>query len=234
MPITFEHLVNPRLLIEYASNNMWDMLPQSLLAMAVLLGGLIVWWIFKYIITRIWITKQTSVRLKSIQNGQFIFGTEVKRTGGSIKNVILETIFIVGVVIIFWVAAHVAGFNFWTNTLVLSSIGLVATYMFGPALQNMGATYFLYLSDKVEEKTYIEVGVGPGKIEGYVLAIHPLYADLDYFDETSSTVRHRQVPTTMLLSLTVDRNEIKEAVYEQAFAAQFSAFRIPRRRKLNV
>jgi small-conductance mechanosensitive channel len=229
--ITFDHLTNPRMLIEFASDQVWERLPQSLLAMAVLCGGLIMWWLIKYILLKAFVSRHL-IRLKAIRDGRFYFGYERKRTAGSVKHVIVETIFIAGIVIIFWVAAHVAGFNFWTNAITLSAIGLVATYMFGMALQNMGASYFLYLSDKVEEAWYIEVGSGGGRLEGYVVAIHPLFTDLDYFDVKRGIVRSLQIPNSMLITSPVYRNTDKENLYENALQRELA--RLPYNKPHNI
>lgn len=201
--LTFKHLISPKLLIKFGVDNAFESLPYSLLALGIAVGGVFVIWLMKLIFTSCCLHPKYRERWVTIRGR--LEPIRHKRLQ-SVIHLVLESFFFVGIVIVLWIAAAVAGFNFWTSSLVGIAIGAVFTYMFGGALQQIGAGYFIYLTDKIEEGYYIEVN----GVEGRVTELHPLYAEMESIDKVTKGVIHTQVPMLSLITSIVKRNFHKE------------------------
>ena len=208
MKLELAHLLQPRVLVEFAQDHLWDRLPWALLALGVVFGGALVIWIIKLILSRIFIPKyrERYVLLREEKSGEKFYTPTRRMRWGSFAHLMLETFFFVSIVIVLWIAAHIAGFNFWTSSLVGVGLGAVGTYIFGAALQNIGAGYFVFLTDKVEEGWFISVG----QYKGRIIEIHPLYVEIEAKDPVTKGALHHQIPMIMLLSTVVTRYYYEE------------------------
>jgi len=206
MELELYHLLQPRILIEYAEDHLWDRLPWALLALGVVFGGLFVIYIVKMLLGLCMLPRKYHERYVLIRvddgSGKKFYAPSMRRRWGSFAHLMLETFFFVGIVITLWIAAHIAGFNFWTSSLVGIGLGLVGTYIFGSALQNIGAGYFVFLTDKVEEGWCISVA----GVKGRITEIHPLYIEIESRDPKTGGALHHQVPMIMILTAVVTRD----------------------------
>lgn len=202
--LTMWHLVNPKLLLEFTGPTIWERLPWALLAFGVAVGGLIVVYIVvKVILAYCCLPRKYHDRLvwsgvdKVTGEDQFIH--ETRNTSRSYRHVILETLFFIGVFLVLWIASSVAGFNLLSSSLMSIGIGLIATYMFAVVIQNMGAGYWVYVTDKVEEFQYWRSAVNPN-IHGLIHEMHPLYVQLQRENDNKDGLLEIQVPMSDLLS----------------------------------
>jgi len=110
----------------------------------------------------------------------------------------------------FWVAAHTAGFNFWTVILSYGILSLVATYAFGGMIRDGGAFFLIALTDKIEEDWWIEV-VGLG-VSGRITAIHILWVEVEYLD-AKGKMEEAQIPTGFIMANVIKRKFAREKEY---------------------
>ena len=205
-----------KIVVDFNNDHMFERLPWALLAIGIFLGGCVVLFIMKRAFKACFLnpkyrTNWVLRRTHQLPNGR-VQGEWVQETHhpmGSFKHLIIEVFFLICLVITIWVAAHVAGFNFWSSSLVGVGLGLVGTYMFGAAIQALGAGIFIYMTNKLEEQMYVEVD----GVEGMIRELHPLYAELEYMDKESHGMIHVQVPMTRLLTSIVKRNFSKEGAF---------------------
>jgi len=196
-------LLQPRVLARFAHDQLWERLPWALLSLAVVIVGFAAVYFAKLLLKMCCLSakyREKYVLVKRRGNHKVFVATTRKRWG-SVAHLMLETFFFVGVVIVLWIGAHVAGFNFWTSSFVGVGIGLVGTYIFGTALQNIGAGYFVFLTDKIEEGWYIKVA----GVEGRVIEIHPLYVEIENHAKSGGALHH-QVPMVHILTSVLTRD----------------------------
>lgn len=213
MQLELRHLLQPRVLVEFAQDHLWDRLPWALLAVGVVVGGLVVTWLVKFALGLCCLPRKYREKLVLVRKGKDgkpVFQPSTRKLRGSVAHLLLETFFFVAIVIVLWIAAHIAGFNFWTSSLVGVGMGLVGTYIFGAALQNIGAGYFVFLTDKVEEGWYVRVA----GVEGRIIEIHPLFVEMESISPGSGGALHHQVPMLVVLTSIVTRDFNKEAEME--------------------
>jgi len=203
MKLELAHLLQPRVLVEFAQDNLWDRLPWALLALGVIFGGFLVIWAIRLLLSYFFIPKyrERYVLIREEKSGKKYFAPTRRMRWGSFVHLILETFFIVSIVIVLWIAAHIAGFNFWTSTIVLGFIGSAGVYIFGGGLQNFGSGFIVFLTDKVEEGWYISVCAYKGR----VIEIHPLYVEIETRDEKTGGAIHHQIPMLLMLTTVVSR-----------------------------
>lgn len=202
--LTLWHLVNPRLLVEFTGPTVWNRLPWALLAFGTAVGGLIVVYILvKVILGYCCLPQKYHDRLvwsgvdKKTGESQFI--RETRNTPQSYKHVFLETLWFIGVFIVLWIASFVAGFDLLSSSLMSIAIGLIATYMFSVVIQNMGAGYWVYLTDKVEECHYVRSATNP-VVHGMIHEMHPLYVILQRENDQRNGCYEIQVPMANMLT----------------------------------
>lgn len=215
MKLELEHLLRPRVLVEFAGDELWDRLPWALLAIGVIIGGAFVVWLIKLLLSYIFIPKyreryvlirEDKPKSKSggVENNakptQYFAPTRRMRWG-SFAHLILETFFFIAIVLVLWIGAHVAGFNFWTSSIVLGFMGTAVVYIFTAGLQNIGAGYMIFLTDKIEEGWYISVD----QYKGRIIEIHPLYVEIESRDSTTGGAIHHQIPMLRMLTSVVSR-----------------------------
>lgn len=212
--LTLWHLINPRLLVEFTGPTVWERLPWALLAFGTAIGGLIVVYVLvKVILGYCCLPSKYNDRLVwsgTNEQGKDVYKRETRNTSGSYKHVILETLFFVGCFIVLWIASFVAGFNLMSSSLMSIGIGLVATYMFGVVIQNMGSGYWVYVTDKFEEFQYVRSATNP-LVHGLINEMHPMFVILQQEKEEGGGLLEIQVPMTDMLSGTWIRDFAAEA-----------------------
>jgi len=202
--LTLWHLVNPRLLIEFTGPTIWERLPWALLAFGTAVGGMIaVYIVVKVILAYCILPSKYHDRLVwsgvDPQTNKDIYIREAKNTSGSYKHVFIETLFFVGIFLAAWIGASVAGFDLLSSSLMTVGIGLIATYMFGVVIQNMGSGYWVYVTDKFEEFQYIRNAANP-LVHGMINEMHPMFIILQQEKENGGGLCEIQVPMTDMLS----------------------------------
>ena len=170
-----------RIVVEFANDHLFERLPWALLSIGIFLGGCVVLFIFKRIMRCICLSPKYRNRYVRAGVHKNLDGTtnvtwklETHHPMGSFWHLFIEVFFIIALVITIWIAAHVAGFNFWTSSLMGVGLGLVGTYMvsvffptrakarsavasiyspffffyFGQALHALGSGIFVYIPNK--------------------------------------------------------------------------------------
>lgn len=202
--LTLWHLVNPKLFVDFTGPTIWERLPWALLALGVAIGGSIVTYILvKKVLAYCCLPRKYHDRLVwagvDEQTGKGRFVHETRNSGRSYAHVILETLFFTGVFFSLWIGASVAGFNLLNSTLMSIGLGLIGTYMFAAAIQNMGTGYWVYLTDKVEEFQYYRLATMP-HVHGMITEMHPLFVLLQRENDTGDGLLEIQVPMSMMLT----------------------------------
>ena len=181
---------------------MFERLPWALLAIGIALGGIIVLWIFKSLLKCCCLPRKYRdkyVLFEETDNDGKKKPIWVKTTGkpwNSVKHLFLEVAFFIATAIVLWIASAVAGFNFWTSSIVGVGLGLVGTYVFGTPLRTLGSSIFVYSKDLVEEGFYIQIE----NVEGRVVELHPLGAELEAIDRTTGAAMMVHVPMDKFLT----------------------------------
>lgn len=148
-----------QIVVDFNNDHLFERLPWALLAIGIFLGGCIVLFFFKKLFRCCCLHPR--YRSRWVRRGVRTDPHTGKKYGewvperhhpmGSFKHLFIEVLFLVLLVLVIWVAAHVAGFNFWTSSLVGVGLGLVGTYMFGAAIQALGSGIFVYITNKVKK-----------------------------------------------------------------------------------
>lgn len=202
-------LAAPRTAVNIISEDFVENLPNVFIAIGLGLTGLVVAWIFIKIAECCTGTR-SSKRWKRYRN-EHEKTVEWKITTRKSKNskirFVLLCFAIVSVVCGFWVAAHTAGFNFWTVVLGYGILSLVATYAFGGMLRDGGAFFLIALTDKIEEDWWVEV-VGLG-VSGRITAIHILWVEVEYRD-VDGNMEEAQIPTGFIMANVIKRKFAQE------------------------
>ena len=205
------------IVVEFTNDHMFERLPWALLSIGIFIGGCVILFFMKRMFSccclhpkyrHNWVLRRTHKLPNGRVQGEWI--QESHHPMGSFKHLFIEVFFLICLVLIIWVSAHVAGFSFWSSSLVGVGLGLVGTYMFGAAIQALGSGIFIYMTNKIEENFYIEVD----GVEGMVRELHPLYAELEYKDKESGGMVYIQVPMNRLLTSIVKRNFSKEGAHK--------------------
>lgn len=196
----------PRIVVDYASDEFAKGLPWALAALGIGLGGVIVAWVLIKIAE--WLTKSNSLERDILDKKT---GKHYKASHRSQNNWIrlfFMSFAILALTFGFWIAAHTAGFNFWTVFLGYGIMSLVATYAFGTVLQNAGAFFLIAMTGKIEEEWWVEVmGLGA---EGIIKAIHISWVELIYTHPETKERIQVDVPTSHFLTSVVKRYFSKE------------------------
>ena len=203
--LTVWHLLDPRALIEFTGSTIWNRLPWALLSFGVAFFGLVaVYIIVKVILASCCFSRKYHNRyIRNDKTGHYY---QDRHRMKSFAHVLIETLFFLGIFLVVWIASYVAGFNLFSSSLLSVGMGLVATYMFAIALQNMGAGYWIYVTDKVEEDQYLRFPqLGPD-IHGIVAEMHPMYILLQRENNTNTSLIEVQVPMTLVISSVVIRD----------------------------
>lgn len=97
MKLELAHLLQPRVLVEFAHDHLWDRLPWALLALGVIFGGGLVIWIIKLILSRIFLPKyrERYVLIWEGNSGKRYYAPTQRRRWGSFAHLVLETFFFV-------------------------------------------------------------------------------------------------------------------------------------------
>lgn len=199
--LTMWHLVNPHMLAKFVGPPMWAKAPWALLSALIGIGGIIVVYIIvKVLLARCILSPKYHKRNEWVLNAEGK-REKVNRAGcfRSFKHVIVETLFFIGLGVSIMAAASIAGFDLLSSSLMSIALGLIATYMFSVVIQNVGAGYWIYLTDKIEEAQYYRMAMNP-EVHGLVLEMHPLYALLECENKTGDDTYEIQVPMSLFLS----------------------------------
>ena len=202
----------PRAVINIISDEFIDNLPNIFIALGLALAGIVVAWIavkFAACCTR----ARSSKRWKRSynDNGLMEWKTETNWSGNSRIRFFWLCFAILSVVTGFWVAAHTAGFNFWTLIFQFGIFGVVITYSFGGALRDGGAFFLLSFTNKIEEDWWIEV-VGLG-VSGRITAIHILWVEVEYLNPKTNSMEEAHIPTAFIMANVIKRKFEEEKKY---------------------
>ena len=157
--------VVPRVLQEYNFDHLWDRLPWALLAIGVVLGGFLVMFLLKKLAALVCLPRKYREKFVltesySMANGkrELVFRASTRKRWGSVAHLLLETFFFVGIVIVLWVGAHVAGFNFWTSSPRPQQSKIVTYYLFLFLLINfLGISLLLYINKAISSFVLLRI-----------------------------------------------------------------------------
>lgn len=215
--LTMWHLLNPAHLAKMASETVWHRLPWALLAIGTGIGGIIVIFVIKSILS-VALPKKYRERLVlsgiDEKTGKPIFTQEQHHRLRSYYRVFIETVFFVGIALVLWIASYVGGFDVLSSSLISVGFGLVGTYMFATVIQQMGSGYWVYMTDKVEEGQYLRFPTLSPYIHGRLTELHPLYGILQRTNDAGDGLLEIQVPMSDLLGSHVIRDFKAEAQHE--------------------
>jgi small-conductance mechanosensitive channel len=184
----------------------------ALIMAGMLTGGFIAWymlmWLFEYLL--LYRERQTPLILAHKTRESKIWMRRPWRSCGSIKHLVVQTVFFAGLVIIVWIAAASAGFNPWTSAAASLGLSIVGTYVFATPLGLLGAGYFVHLTNAISVGEYYEFyGMGPAW-EGRIVAIYSMWVEMARYDPDSGGSEVIYIPISTFLSTPRKRNWIKE------------------------
>lgn len=190
---------------EYLADN-WGKLFASL---GICLGGIVVAWILIRL-AECYTRRQSTRRWDKDSRG--LEKTKWKQKTGhssySLARLVAMLLGILAITIAFWIAANMAGFNFWSVVLGYGIISLIVTYAFGQPLRDGGAFLLIALTDKIEESWWVEI-VGMG-VEGRITAIHLFWVEIEYLDDNGN-MEEAHIPTGYIMSNVLKRKFYRES-----------------------
>jgi len=191
----------PRAAVNIISEDFVENLPNVFIALGLGLAGIVVAWIFIKI-SECCTGTRISKRWKRDREDTLRWKSTTNRSKNSRIRFILLCFAIISAISGFWVAAHTAGFNFWTVVLGYGILTLVANSAFGGMLRDGGAFFLIALTDKIQEDWWIEV-VGMG-VAGRITAIHILWVEIEYLD-TQGNMEEAHIPTAYIMANVIKR-----------------------------
>lgn len=184
--------------VSFAKERLEQTIPEALIVLGISCAGIVLGWIFYRIGDCCTYHKRERGHEKLIEEMK----SRSRFRRGAVVRVIFMLLAIASVLVGLTIGFNAAGFNFWTIALGGGFLTLVATYSFGSSLQSATAYFLLNLSEKIEDDWVVELVGLP--VKGTVVAIHILWVELQYEDESGEVVEF-QVPTHLILSNVIKR-----------------------------
>jgi hypothetical protein len=219
--LTWGDLVSPRAVYEFTLADAWGEFPIILAMLGFFVGGIVVLFAIKKLLQYFLLRREWQQRLALIDKTRR--GKEWRNTwarvpiyhAGTIWHLLLETLFVVGIVACALFAASVGGINIWLSAGGALALSVVGTYVFGPGLQQLGAGYYVLLTNSVCVGEYWEVVGTP--VEGFVSRITPGFIELENGDPDKGTAVLYRVPMASVAGREMRRDFQKEMGTRHAF-----------------
>jgi hypothetical protein len=189
-------------------------------------GGLAVWWAFSWFLEYLLLGAERATIWVLIslggKDGKYAWSRRPRAFGSSLRHLVLQIIFLVGVVLIFWIACGSSGFNPWTTGAATLGMSIFLTYVFITPLGLLGSSLALMSSGMLAPDQYWEFPGYPG-YDGRIIGIYTLQVEMERWDIESLSTELVTVPIGMFLSGMCKRNMNKERNtrrYTATFVAQ--------------
>jgi len=188
-------------------------------------GGLAAWWAFTWFLEYLLLGAERATLYILIKvnrdklDNRYAWGTRPRTFGSSMRHLLLQLVFLVGVVLIFWIACGSSGFNPWTTGAATLGLSVFITYVFVVPMGLLGSSMALGFEGRLARDQYWEFAGYPG-YDGRIIAIYSLQVELERWDVESQSTEIVSVPIGSFLSGFCKRNMNKERNEQRYTAVQ--------------
>jgi small-conductance mechanosensitive channel len=220
--------------VTYGVGDIWAGIGYTWSAIAVLVGGTIVWFLImaflRWFLMRCCTKQERAEIFIAFGEGARstkLFERKPTRSCGNVIYVIVQTLLFSGLIMIIWIAFASAGFNPWTTAAASLALGIFGTYGCSSVISLLFNGYTAAIAKSVVVGEHVKFhGMGPGW-DGRIIAIHSLSVDIVRYDAETKSDEIVTMPISRFLDQPKKRNFAAERFLEEMYGREKKMQEIP-------